>query len=70
MIFLCIFVLFSCFSHFTGLYNLHKTAILLFYTFLLYFPCYNKDKRKIVSRSEFLCAAPANKMVMRRGEAV
>ena len=46
MIFLCIFMLFSCFFHFTVLYNLHKTAILRFYAFLLDSLCYNESEGK------------------------
>ena len=70
MIFLCIFMLFSWFFHFTGLYNLHKTTILRFYTFLLSCLCYNKSKGKAVKRNELQCAAPAGERFVRRMEAV
>lgn len=70
MIFLCIIMLFSCFFHFTVLYNLHKTAILRFYAFLLDSLCYNESKEKAVNRNELQCAAPAGERFVRRMEAV
>lgn len=70
MIFLCIFMLFSCFFHFTVLYNLHKTAILRFYAFLLDSLCYNESKEKAVNRNELQCAAPAGERFVRRMEAI
>ena len=70
MIFLCIFMLSSCFFHFTVLYNLHKTAILRFYAFLLDSLCYNESKEKAVNRNELQCAAPAGERFVRRMEAV
>lgn len=70
MIFLCIFILFSWFFHFMSLYNLHKTAILRFYTFLLGSLCYNESREKAVNRNELQCAAPAGERFVRRMEAV
>lgn len=67
MIFLCIFMLFSCFFHFTVLYNLHKTAILRFYAFLLSSLCYNESEGKPVNRNELQCAVSASKRCAQNG---
>ena len=50
-----------------GLYNLHKTAILRFYTFLLSSLCYNESEEKTVNRNELQCAAPAGERQAQNG---